>query len=108
VDTFQALYEVRALRAQAAEIFARAEFLVVPTTPTIYRIAEVEAQPYDLNVRLGLYTHFVNLLDWCALAIPGGSYANGIPIGITLVGPAFSEATLLAFARRLTVSRTAS
>jgi allophanate hydrolase len=50
---------------------------------------------------LGTYTNFVNFFDWCALAIPSDRYANGVPIGITLIAPAFHEATLADLARRL-------
>jgi allophanate hydrolase len=100
VDTFSALYELRALRNAAAEIFARAAILVVPTSPTIYRISQIEAEPFLYNSRLGTYTNFVNLLDLCALAVPAGAYAGGVPIGVTFIAPAFADASLLAFARR--------
>jgi allophanate hydrolase len=101
VDAFQANYTLRALRRRAAAIFEAAPVLVVPTSPTIYRIDEISAEPYLLNSRLGTYTNFVNLLDLCALAIPAGSYANGVPIGVTLIAPAFSDAWLLDIARAL-------
>jgi allophanate hydrolase len=100
VDTFGALYKLRALRAAAAEIFARAAVLVVPTTPTIYRLTEIAAEPYLLNARLGTYTNFVNLLDLCALAVPADRYASGIPIGVTFIAPAFADHSLLQVARR--------
>lgn len=100
VDTFTALYKLRTLRARAYDIFARAPVLVVPTSPTIYRLSEIAAEPYLLNARLGTYTNFVNLLDLCALAVPAGHYANGMPIGVTFIAPAFADAALLRFARR--------
>jgi len=101
VDTFSALYKLQALRVAAGEeLFERAAVLVVPTTPTIYRVAEIAAEPYLLNARLGTYTNFVNLLDLCALAVPANAYAGGMPIGVTLIAPAFADATLLQFARR--------
>jgi allophanate hydrolase len=100
VDTFAALYELQELRRRASAIFERTLILVVPTTPTIYRLAEIAAEPYLLNARLGTYTNFVNLLDLCALAVPAGTYANGVPIGVTFIAPAFHDAALLDFARR--------
>ena len=39
------------------------ESLVLPTTPTIYRIDEIAADPIALKARLGTYTNFVNVLD---------------------------------------------
>ena len=43
------------------------DVLLLPTTGTIYTIAEVEADPVKLNTNLGYYTNFVNLLDLCRL-----------------------------------------
>ena len=65
--------------------------LLLPTTGTIYTIAEVEADPEQLNTNLGYYTNFVNLLDLCAWAIPNGFLKNGVPMGITLMAPAFHD-----------------
>jgi allophanate hydrolase len=101
VDAFRAEYRIRELRLEAARIFEHAPVLVVPTAPTIYTLEQIAAEPYALNATLGTYTNFVNFLDLCALAIPSGRYANGLPIGITLIAPAFADAQLAAFARRV-------
>ena len=100
VDAFRAQYRLRELRAQAATMFAEAPVLVVPTAPTIYTIEQIAAEPFTLNATLGTYTNFVNFFDWCALAVPSERYANGIPIGVTLIGPVFADATLAQLARR--------
>lgn len=100
VDTFKAIYEL-ADHARAAEaVWAAADVLLLPTAPTIYRIAEVLAEPFALNANLGLYTNFVNLLDMSAVAVPAGFRANGTGFGVTLIGPAFADARLLALAAR--------
>ena len=101
VDAFRAIYRVRALRREAEAIFAAAPVLVVPTSPTIYTLEQIAAEPFARNAVLGTYTNFVNFFDWCALAIPSDRYANGVPIGITLIGPAFADAMLADLARRL-------
>jgi allophanate hydrolase len=101
VDAFRASYRIRELKAQAAAIFERAPVLVVPTSPTIYTLEAIAAEPFALNATLGTYTNFVNFFDYCALAIPAGQYASGIPIGITLIAPAFADAVLAGLARRL-------
>jgi allophanate hydrolase len=108
VDTFTAIYELRALRVAALEMFARASVLVVPTSPTIYRLDEVAAEPYLYNSRLGTYTNFVNLLDLCALAVPSVPYPNGMPIGVTFIAPAFADAMLFDIARRFLPTISAS
>jgi allophanate hydrolase len=47
-----------------------------------------------INARLGVYTNFANLLDLCAVAIPSGLRANGLPFGVTFIAPAFHEGAL--------------
>ncbi len=100
VDAFRATYRMRALKRDAEAIFAAAPVLVVPTSPTIYTLEQIAAEPFALNATLGTYTNFVNFFDWCALAMPSDRYANGVPIGVTLIAPAFHEATLGDLARR--------
>src|SRR5665213_3715322 len=74
--------------------------MVVPTAPTIYTVAQVEADPVALNSRLGHYTNFVNLLDLAALAVPAGFRPDGLPFGITLIAPAWHDGALAALGRR--------
>jgi len=72
------------------------DVLITPTAPRHYTIAEMLADPIKLNNNLGTYTNFVNLLDLAAIALPGGFGDDGLPFGVTLVAPAFTEAGLLA------------
>ncbi len=101
VEAFRAQYRIRDLRRAADALFATVPVMIVPTTPTIYTLDEIAAEPYARNAALGTYTNFVNLFDLCAIAIPSDRYRNGVPIGITLVGPAFADRALAALARRL-------
>ena len=96
LDAFEAEYRLRALKQQAAREFARIDVLAVPTAPTIYTLAQVGAEPISLNSNLGFYTNFVNLLDLAAIAVPAGMRGDGLPAGITLIAPAFSEPLLCA------------
>jgi ABC transporter substrate binding protein len=63
VDTFRAIHRLAELKREARRVFKRLDVLVVPTTPTIFTIAQVEADPIALNARLGTYTNFVNLME---------------------------------------------
>lgn len=99
-EVYEATHKLQALQRQAAALFAGIDVLVVPTAPTIYRVAEIEAEPVKLNSRLGTYTNFMNLLDLAGLAVPAGIGANGLPFGITLAAPAFSEARLVEIGAR--------
>jgi allophanate hydrolase len=100
VDTFRSFYRLEALRRRAEREWTKMEVLVLPTAGRPYTIAEVEADPIQLNTNLGYYTNFVNLLDLCAVAVPAGFRADGLPFGITLVGPAFEDDALCALGGR--------
>ncbi len=96
VDAFRGMYKLAELRRQTEFEWARMDALVVPTTGTLYTLADVEHSPIDLNRNLGPYTNFVNLLDLCAISVPAGFRPNGLPFGVTLIGPAFQDAMLCA------------
>ena len=98
VDAFRAQYRLAALRREADATWKDADVLAVPGAPTIYRIAEMEKDPVRLNSRLGLYTNFVNLLDLAAITVPAGFRGDGLPFGVTLIAPAFSDRALAALA----------
>lgn len=98
---FRAEYRLAELARQTESTWCEVDVLLLPTTPTTYRIAEVERDPIESNRRLGRYTNFVNLLDLAAIAVPAGYRSDGQPLGVTLVGRAWSERQLLVLASRL-------
>ena len=100
VDVFRAQHRLADLRIECEGMLGDADVLVVPTAPTIYRIAEVQADPLTLNSRLGHYTNFVNLLDMAAIAVPAGFREDGLPFGITLIGRALSDRSLARLGER--------
>lgn len=99
-DAFKAEYEMQGYRQLARELLNKVDFMVTPTTGTIYTIEEVLADPIKLNSNLGYYTNFMNLLDCASVAVPAGFQSNGLPFGITLVSNAMSDTKLLSFANR--------
>jgi allophanate hydrolase len=100
LDVYRAQYELAALRRAADQSLAAVDLLLLPTAGTIYEIAEIAAEPLRLNANLGLYTNFVNLLDLAAVALPGGFGKCGLPFGLSLIAPAFSDRALLDLAMR--------
>ena len=74
--------------------------LLVPTAPTHYTIAQMQADPVALNRNLGAYTNFVNLLDYAALSVPSSIRPDGLPFGITLIGPCGSDWQLAELGQR--------
>jgi allophanate hydrolase len=99
-DAFRAMHRLQALKKRADIILSQVDLLVTPTAGACYTLAEVEAEPIMLNTNLGYYTNFVNLLDYCALAVPT-AFSGRMPFGVTLVGPAFSEELLFCIGGRL-------
>lgn len=99
-DEMDAVVRFSELRRASEAQWAHMDILLLPTAATIYTHEEVAADPIRLNSNLGYYTSFVNLLDLAAVAVPTGFRSNGLPFGISLIGPAFSEEALLAVADR--------
>jgi allophanate hydrolase len=100
-DTYAALYRLKALQRRNEGVWDGIDVLLTPTAGTIYTLAEVEAEPVKCNSNLGYYTNFMNLLDLSATAVPAGFQSNGLPFGVTLCAPAFSDGMLLELGARV-------
>ncbi len=100
VDAFEAQYRLQELCSAAATEWARMDTMLLPTTGTIFTHDEVAADPIGTNTKLGYYTNFVNLMNLAAVAVPAGFRANGLPFGVSFIGPAFSDDALLSLADR--------
>jgi allophanate hydrolase len=102
VDAFQGEYTLQALRRASEEgAWVEVDLILTPTAGTIYSIAAVEADPIRLNSTLGYYTNFMNFFRLAGVAVPAGFRADGLPFGITLVGPRATDRALLGIAARL-------
>ena len=100
-DAFAGQYRLAALRRAAEAIWHQIDVLIVPTYPRPRTVADLQADPIGPNAELGTYTNFVNLLDLCALAVPGPCRADGFPSGITLIAPATKDGLLAALGAHL-------
>lgn len=97
---FEGQYRLVEVRRASELEWEKMDVLVLPTTPTTYTIDEVIREPVMNNSRLGYYTQFTNLLDLAAIAVPAGKRLDGVPLGVSLIGPAFSDRELIAVAER--------
>jgi allophanate hydrolase len=61
----------------------------------------VEQEPVKRNSEMGTYTNFVNFFDMAALSIPAQSRDDGLPAGLTLIGPCGADQRLAAFAEKI-------
>jgi allophanate hydrolase len=100
LDAFRAQYRLKDLTRAAQPLWQAADVLLLPTAATHYQISEEVADPIRLNSTLGRYTNFVNLMDLSAVAVPAGFTPNGLPFGVSLIAPAWSDADLLALGAR--------
>jgi allophanate hydrolase len=98
MDGFRAQYRLEELRRATESEWRKMDVMFVPTTGTIFTHEAVQAEPIQRNTDLGFYTNFVNLLDLAAVALPADLRPNGLPFGVSLIGPAFSDEALLTMA----------
>jgi Asp-tRNA(Asn)/Glu-tRNA(Gln) amidotransferase A subunit family amidase len=115
------------LKMMTSQRLAQAEFrkmnvLIVPTTPMHPTKAQYLADPIALNHKLGKvisviciprpfsntelilpnlqFTHYANILDLTGVSCPAGFTRDGMPFGITILGPSFSDGMVLEIAKR--------
>jgi len=99
-DAFEKIYELRKIKHLTDRIINELDFLLLPTTGTIYRLDEVIQNPMQLNSNLGYYTNFMNLLDYSGIALPAGFSADGLPFGITMVADSFHDQLLMDYGKK--------
>lgn len=90
-----------ALGKQAVEALKTVDVLVTPTTPiTAPALTEfADDESYGrLNMRALKNTSVVSFLGLCALSLPVGHDAAGMPVGLQLIAPPMGEPKLLAVA----------
>lgn len=98
VDAFDAFHRLAEVRRHTGRLFATIDALIVPTAPFCPTLAALAADPIGPNSRLGTFTNFVNLCDLAAIAVPAGFGDDGLPVGVTVIGPAWSEGRIGAIA----------
>jgi aspartyl-tRNA(Asn)/glutamyl-tRNA(Gln) amidotransferase subunit A len=82
-----------------AEAFAQVDLLLGPTSPTTaFPIGAKSEDPITMYLN-DIYTIGANLAGLPAMSLPCG-FAAGLPVGLQLIGPHFSEARMLNAAHR--------
>lgn len=99
-DAYRAAYRLDEITRDAAKEWAKMDVLLLPTAGTIYKKDAVAADPVRLNSNLGYYTNFVNLMDLAAIAVPAGFRSDGLPFGVSIVAPAFTDRALIVLSQR--------
>ncbi len=95
----KALKVRRLIRNDFDTAFASCDVLLCPVAPTTaFEIGAKTADPLTMYLE-DIYTISVNLAGLPGLSMPVGLSAAGLPIGMQLIGPTFSETTVLRAAR---------
>ncbi|MGV6874550.1 allophanate hydrolase [Pseudochelatococcus sp. B33] len=93
-DAFRGFYRLQELKRRVEPVLAALDLLCVPSVPTFYTVADLEADPVTPNTKLGTYTNFVNLMDMCGLAVPTPARTDGRPGSVTLLARSGQDALL--------------
>ena len=91
--------KVRTLLARDfAEAFERVDAIITPTSPTPpFRLGERTADPLQMYLA-DIYTVTGSLAGLPGISVPCGKTSDGLPVGMQILGPHFSEARLLQIA----------
>ena len=76
---------------QAKEATKELDAVLTPTTLT----PAIPIASIDQNTTPGMATRWVNFLDLCALAVPNGFSAGGLPLSLQIVCSGYNEAMAL-------------
>ena len=90
-DYLQALAQREAMKLEYAAAIEGIDAVLTPTTMT----AAVPVEEVDQAKAPAHYTRFANFLDLCALAVPNGVTAEGLPTSLQIVCRGYDEATAL-------------
>ena len=83
------------LQASVCETLRDVDALIVPTTMApAWTVEKIDASPagyLDYNTRVHRNTGIGNILNLCAVSVPCGFTAQGLPIGLQIYAKAFCE-----------------
>jgi aspartyl-tRNA(Asn)/glutamyl-tRNA(Gln) amidotransferase subunit A len=90
-DYLTALMERERLKRVYQEATRDLDAVLIPTMVT----PAIPVATVDQNTTPGMLTRWVNFLDLCALAVPNGFTAGGLPLSLQIVCRGYDEATAL-------------
>jgi len=94
--------KIRSLIARDfAKAFAACDVLLTPATPgPAFAIGDKSSDPVAMYLN-DVFTVTVNLAGLPGLSVPAGLTAEGLPLGLQIIGKAFDEATVLRAGRSI-------
>lgn len=100
----QALKVRSLIKKDFDQAFAKCDVIAGPTSPTVaFEFGSKTDNPLQMYL-CDVFTVTCNIAGIAGLSIPCGFGAGGLPVGLQLLGPTFSEKTLLRVGRQYEVA----
>ncbi|MBP6908673.1 MAG: Asp-tRNA(Asn)/Glu-tRNA(Gln) amidotransferase subunit GatA [Candidatus Pacebacteria bacterium] len=88
-----------AIKAELAEVFESVDAIITPTVPFLpFKFGEKSKDPVAMYMS-DLFCVPANIAGTPAISIPSGTTENGLPFGLHIMAPLFSEETLFAIGK---------
>lgn len=104
LEYLQRREELALLSARSHAVFTECDAVVSATVavapPLLDDVADIQAYG-AANLLVLRNTAVANLLGWCALTLPAGPDALGLPVGLQLMAPSRQETALLGYGRAI-------
>lgn len=89
------------IKQETDKVFEDYDLMLSPTAPhTAFEIGKKQTDPTVMYLE-DIFTVQANICGIPAVSLPLGQHSNGLPYGIQLMAPAFSEKELLQFSHQL-------
>lgn len=97
-------YMIDKLRHDAAKVFAKYDFILSPVAASLApkhgtTQFNINSQNYQ-SQQVFQFAHAINVLALPAVAFPTNLSKNGLPVGLQIIGPRFSERKLISYLRK--------
>jgi aspartyl-tRNA(Asn)/glutamyl-tRNA(Gln) amidotransferase subunit A len=90
----------RLIKNELEKLFETYDFIVLPTAPTTaFALGSKTKDPMEMYLA-DLFTVQASVAGIPAISVPVGQDRNGLPIGLQIMSPAFTESKLLAFSKQ--------
>jgi aspartyl-tRNA(Asn)/glutamyl-tRNA(Gln) amidotransferase subunit A len=87
----------RMIRDKTRDIFAKHDFIVMPTSPTTaFKLGELTNNPFEMYLA-DLFSVQANVAGIPGVSLPCGNDRKGLPIGLQILADDFQELELLKF-----------